>query len=139
GSSCDGIDGICLAEEVNGFTERCIWQQGETTCPAGPYTERTVYYSDSSDTRECASETCSCEPTGSCSATVGLETMGSCSPVPALSLSTGTCFDKGDLTIQYGHITDRDADELACVAQAFDGSVVGTVAQTGASTYCCLP
>ena len=64
--ACDG-DAECFADPA---VPACVWRQGEHACPAGEFSERTVYYTGGiTDTRSCTQ--CECgDPEGSCPSSV---------------------------------------------------------------------
>jgi hypothetical protein len=72
--------GICVPKQKEPFEdELCVYQRGDLACPAGPYREKSVYFTNVQDSRACSACECS-SPTGtSCTGSMSLYTDQSCS------------------------------------------------------------
>ncbi len=67
----------------------CIVQQGDVACPAGPYSDKRVYYTAINDTRDCSP--CSCDSDCSYSWNVYDDADTSCGSALASKTSAGEC------------------------------------------------
>jgi hypothetical protein len=54
-----GDGGVCTPDPADGFESIwCIYQQGDLDCPAGPFSDKQVFYTAAEDTRDCTNCTC---------------------------------------------------------------------------------
>lgn len=72
-AAAECADGTCLDALDEAFDEVCIFADGHNACPAGPYSEQVVVFTELNDTRACSE--CSCDaPQGSCTGQVRYQT-----------------------------------------------------------------
>jgi hypothetical protein len=56
----------------------CVYQRGDLACPAGPYRNKSVYFTGVDDTRSCTACDCSSPTATTCSGSMQLYTDQSC-------------------------------------------------------------
>ena len=119
----------------------CVWQKGDTTCPASPsvYAEKHVYYGGIDDTRTCSACACGAAAAGSCGA-VGVYAPGACTSL-VIEAPSGTCtaFPAAVPTgteIPLLWLPDRVTGR-ACAASG--GAPSGSAAPADPTTFCCIP
>lgn len=131
--SCEG-GGTCL-EAAGGSAPTCIYQAGDTECPDGPYTERTVSYREILDTRVCSSCTCAA-PVGDCHGVIGFWIDGQFTN--ALFSTLDGCIDLSFTPNRAEFFPDPvSAGTVECAPAG--GELVGEAVLDDAITTCCLP
>ena len=94
GGSIGGGCGVnqCMPRPSENFGKTlCIAHSGEVACPAGPYTDRSVYFTAASDSRSCTN--CDCgAPTGMvCTGKLALATDTGCTADVTTLTTVGQC------------------------------------------------
>jgi hypothetical protein len=131
---------LCLPVPEPPFEgELCIWRSGEVLCPSGSaYDQRSMRYTDYSDTRDCATCTCG-SPAGSCAgSSVTLVDLAGCATgyVELADLpGSETCVLSSSAAMTRAAILDKVAD-TACTASA--ASLEGSVVENTPITICCM-
>ncbi len=131
--TCEG--GTCVAPASEPFSKICISKSGDEPCPSGsPYSEREVYYQGTSDTRSCATTSCSCQLDGTCGY-VDLFSDTACS-VPVVgasaSLNASACYENA----KSGHFAT--SNDLACIPEPISEKPTGSLTPSDPVTVCCL-
>ncbi len=124
--------GVCVPQSGS-FDRLCIHRNGDEACPAGGYTERSVFYGGFDDTRGCSTCTCG-TATGSCSGRVDLKT-GSCTGTIVDSAASGAC-TSGSVSPTHAVLASF-ASSGSC--QESTVTATGTVAERDPVTFCCEP
>jgi len=128
--ACD--TGVCIPPAPEGFESQwCIYQQGDIECPAGEYPNKTIFYSDVEDTRACSN--CQCgSAASSCTERQLLIFDGQdCAGEPSLIVDpTGVC-----VAATGGSIAGTPSEAACPVTEA--PVAQGSIAPTGAFTFCC--
>ena len=135
-AGCD-VGSLCMRMPSAPFQPlACIWMQGDVACPEGDYTERSVYYTDFSDTRGCG--TCGCgDAEGTCEGNVRTFQDQTCtSPVNTFT-ADGVCRQGGALGVGSAEWEWADDDVIAS-CDPVGGAPEGLAAPTGPYTFCCL-
>jgi len=131
-----GDGGDCAPKPPADFDNAiCIVRDGEHSCPAGQYSEQFVRYTSYNDNRTCSG--CSCgAPSGTCGGAVRLKhsaSLSSCSggTTDRVLLSESSC--------GYAPSAEQATYTPDPVASCAAGSsqLSGSVAPSGAVTYCC--
>jgi hypothetical protein len=135
--SCDA-DTMCVPRPSHPFEQGvCIWTEGDEPCPAGTdFAERTVMYTEVSDTRGCSECSCSAAIGEACDeATVNLWRLAD---LPVTVPADGNC--------QYADLGSSDAWTVIIVdpdepsggsCESEGGEPQGLVAPAAAITFCC--
>lgn len=145
GKGC-GATSACIPVPKSPFGFTCMYKVGDNPCPSGPYTHKHVYYTGYQDGRTCSA--CSCgSPTGqNCSGTVKTYT-DSCSSDETVMSVPNQCYPipPDSSTAPYdGGLEDTRGSVFTAGAPAGGscspggGQKSGSVASTGAVTFCCL-
>ncbi|MCA9591953.1 MAG: hypothetical protein KC776_01540 [Myxococcales bacterium] len=135
-SSTAGLCGsgeTCLPSKPSG-SSMCIYVLGDTACPTTGYSEKHLFYTGVSDSRECSA--CSCgTPKGGCSAgTLSFYNNGAgCMGVPSSTTSMASCGSHGFCSMKYA----AAKPSVSCTPSA--STLSGSVSATGAQTFCCMP
>jgi hypothetical protein len=134
-------DQLCVPNLVQPLDGFCIYREGSHACPSGPYSERTVYAEDVTDTRTCSA--CACgSPTGTCSGSVAFTYANGAGTTCGddfleTTASFESCVDidavRGTLGVSAAPATPSGS----CTATG--GAVQGSVSVSGEVTVCCLP
>lgn len=131
GNSCDG-GGTCVPDPGPGFGTTCIYVEGDSACPAGPYNDQQVVHRTLEDTRGC--DTCTCgDPTGSCGGEVRFILDACGGPNTAGSIDVDTC---GTIIAAAGgarYVADPSFD---CAPTG--GDATGSATPSDPVTLCCL-
>lgn len=134
GGEC-GDGGVCTPMAPDGFEPTlCIYMEGEQECPAGDFSEQLIFHSGVEDTRNCTS--CACGmAAASCMGSLEVFSSADCSGAAVASCGVNACTagvaGGQSIAIDYG-------GEGACPVMT-PPEATGTVATTGAFTYCCQP
>lgn len=126
--ACD--DGVCLPEIPAGFENKwCIYQQGDLECPSA-FPEKTVFWSDVEDTRQCS--TCQCGALASCEeAELLVYEAEDCAGEPiAVLTDSSECTELSGASV----IADYGGEECPVTQQS---EPQGTIEPTGEFTFCC--
>ncbi len=130
---CDGGE-ICLPPLPEGFESKwCLYKDNDVDCPAGPYSKKTVFWTDVDDTRTCSTCACGTPGAASCEDTeVFVYEDLDCAGEPIASVpATGQCVEATGQSV-----APSSAAEPQCpVTQASEPE--GDVTPTGAFTFCC--
>jgi hypothetical protein len=125
--------GACLREPA---TPICIFQEGETECPAGPYSERTVSYQAIEDSRACSS--CECGPAeGVCDGPITFS-IEDTTVFQQFDPST-SCIDLPFTPTHGGHAIAGSPATESAICQATTSTPSGTALPAAPMTTCCLP
>lgn len=141
GAGCTGTD-VCQPKPAQGFESGlCIHHDGELDCPAGPFTNKHVFYTGVTDTRGCTA--CGCgAPTGAtCAATIQVFSTGpaTCTGIPVASFTAGSCANLlGNPAVASRRATVTTAPTGGQCGPT-GGAPTGTAVGSGATTYCCIP
>jgi hypothetical protein len=135
GGSCGGDSGVCMPLAPEGFEDSlCIYMEGENDCPAGDFSEQFIQYSGVDDTRNCSS--CQCGmAAASCMGTMEVFSSNDCTGEPIAEAGINACA----MNVSGGNSVGIDyGGEGVCPVMS-PPEAVGTIATTGAFTYCCTP
>lgn len=128
-----GDGGVCLPPLPEGFEDNwCMYRQGDHECPAGPYSNKSIFWSGAEDTRACSN--CQC---GSAGATcndvqVNVWAGSDCEGVPAATISVNSCTNVTGNSV--AQVTEGNA---VCPVNE-DSAPMGSVAAMGEFTFCCV-
>jgi hypothetical protein len=116
-------------------TKLCIHKHGDSLCPAGEYSEKTLVHADVTDTRACSD--CSCgSATVTCKGTLQLNTTATCDPssVENYDLPYQSCwfFSTGAKVAMKYVATPTNP---SCVPSG--GEASGSVVEASPETFCC--
>ncbi len=130
---CDGGE-ICIPPLPEGFESNwCLYKDGDAECPAGPYSNKTVFWTDVDDTRTCS--TCACGSSGMASCgdiEIYVYADPDCAGEPVASVpATEQCVDATGQSVAMS----AAAEPQCLVTQMSEPE--GDVAATGAFTFCC--
>jgi len=135
GGEC-GDDSICTPIVPEGFEDTlCIYMEGEQDCPAGDFTEQFVHHSGVVDDRDCTYCGCGPAPATNCTGTLNVFSSADCSGDPIANCSTNACTSG----ITGGQSVSVDYGESVGCPVMTPPAVEGSIAPTGAFTYCCTP
>ena len=134
GASC-GDDGVCMPVAPEGFEDTlCIYMEGENECPAGDFSEQFIQYSGVDDTRNCSS--CQCGmAAASCMGTMEVYSSNDCTGEPIAEAGINACA----MNVSGGNSVAIDYGGEGVCPVMTPPEPVGTIATTGAFTYCCTP
>ncbi len=132
---CDG-GASCI--DAGGTGSVCVWQAGDHACPAGDFSERTVYFrGDISDGRSCTA--CSCgTPQGSCPTTEARLHEGYYCNGPSVGIRQNceeACFGPGCETYAISAGLSLGAAQASC--EPSTSEVQGAATGTDPVTVCC--
>jgi hypothetical protein len=122
----------CLDPPPGSFVAAfCIYQEGETDCPTGPYAMRSVYHTGYEDGRSCADD-CGCSGASvTCEGTVNLYGDQACGD-SAETLAAGVCGQPANPVAAVEYVASPSG---GCTATG--GATEGGVEATGPVTFCC--
>lgn len=127
-----GDGGICLPDQPAGFEDTwCMYKQGDHECPAGPYSNKSRFWSGADDTRECSNCTCGTEGTSCNDAEVLVFAGADCEGEPVGSIAPNTCSN-----ITGNSVAGSIGAESPCPVTAMPEPMGAVVAQ-GDFTFCC--
>lgn len=130
-----GDGGVCTPDPAEGFEDIwCIYQQGDLDCPAGPFSEKQVFYTAAEDTRDCTN--CQCGSAGiSCSdLEVGVYAGTDCAGEPVSTIAAdGVC------TAAVGGSVAGNFGESALCPVTEPSLPEGALTAMGPFTFCCQP
>lgn len=134
GASC-GDDGVCMPIAPEGFEDSlCIYMEGENECPAGDFSEQFIHYSGVDDTRNCSS--CQCGmAAATCMGTMEVYAADDCTGEPIAETAVNAC----TMNVSGGNSVAIDYGGDSVCPVMTPPEAVGTIATTGAFTYCCTP
>ncbi len=125
----------CLPEPPAGFESRvCVWQPGELDCPSGDYSDRFIRHGDYADTRNCATCTCG-DPTGECTGTVFLRSLGDCAGTVGLSAAIGDGCDANVGNVESAEAGTLSVSNTSCEPSV--GTAIGEAEPEDPYTLCC--
>ncbi|EYF02820.1 hypothetical protein [Chondromyces apiculatus] len=120
----------------------CISKTGNNACPAGPFTQKHVYYGGVDDSRDCLND-CSCAPAanGSCPATVSLYSDPGANSCVTLvtSFPAGTCMNIAGNPTLAGRTVSTPGAPTGGTCPASGGTPNGTATPIEPTTICCIP
>lgn len=136
GAGCDS--GTCVPKGGPDFQSGyCVAAAGDVACPSGPFQDRTVYYADAMDTRNCAPCDCSAPSGQTCTGATSLYTDDTCTIVGASIPNADQCkslSSLGAMSAEYLEAANQPAGG-ACAPSG--GGPTGAITLTGAMTVCC--
>lgn len=127
-----GDDGVCLPPLPEGFEDNwCMYRQGDHECPAGPYSNKSIFWSGAEDTRACSN--CQCGSAGAtCNDVQVMVFAGAdCEGVPAATIDVNTCSNV------VGNSVAQVVEGNAVCPVTEDSAPMGGVAAMGEFTFCC--
>jgi hypothetical protein len=128
--SCS-VGGTCQPDTAASL---CIWVEGDTDCPAGPYETQIVRYLGVEDTRGCSE--CSCgSPEGSCGGDVELLTSG-CGIMGVLEGKVDVDAGCADIN-EVPTFAEYKAQVVDAACPANGGETVGEALPASPVTFCC--
>jgi hypothetical protein len=128
---CD--EGICVPPLPEGFENKwCMYQTGDLECPAGPFANKELFYSNVEDTRACSN--CQCGTSGTTCDTVELMafTGADCAGDPIATMTAAT--DCVDLVV--GSVAGNFFTDGGCPVTE-PSMPQGAIMPTGPYTFCC--
>jgi hypothetical protein len=136
--TCEDAEDLCVSPPAEPLSEViCIWQAGDTECPQGDYSVKTLLHDGFTDTRDC--EACLCgDPTGTCTEpVVRMHAQNNCPCVTAACDFGYTCKETPYSTVVYGLElrTLPTVDTAWCTPS--DPQVTGDATADDPRTLCC--
>jgi hypothetical protein len=128
----------CLPDLVNPLEAWCIYRDGDHACPAGPFSERTIYNDGFTDGRSCSTCTCG-SPSGSCSGSMDFsyQNVQNCFGSFLLdSVPYGSC---AQIDTSVGPVAAPRTPVATASCPPTGGTLQGSVTRSGAVTFCCMP
>jgi hypothetical protein len=145
GAGCGA--GVCVPRPAPPFDDTiCVYQAGDLPCPSGPYSVRTVFYTNADDTRACSA--CDCgAPTGtSCAGTMKLYTDTACTMDEVILSSVNQCSnlppDSTPPPPPYASLRSmiyQGAPTGSGSCASIPSSASGSVSEQDPITVCCTP
>lgn len=130
--SCSDGTGVCLPAQPEGFEDTwCMYKQGNFECPAGPYSNKSTFWSGAEDTRECSNCTCGTAGTNCNDAELLVFSGADCEGDPVATVGVNTCSNVVGLSVA-GSI---GADSPCPVTSMPEP--MGSVEAMGEFTFCC--
>jgi hypothetical protein len=142
GAGCN-VGQICLPRPAVPFEPGlCISSEGDVSCPAGPFTQRHVFYGDVMDDRSCMDD-CSCGAAsgGTCPTTItlyGSTQTGTCTGA-VVSLPAGTCANLQNNPTLAGRTATQPGAPQGGTCTASGGIPTGGTTPISPTTFCCTP
>jgi hypothetical protein len=115
----------------------CIVHDGDQACPAGPYTDRRLYYAAIDDTRDCTA--CSCATDCSYRWQVFDDSDTSCGTPKASLTSAGQCTAVTIASASSGKIRVGVSISGSGACTASGGAPTGAAQASAPFTACCVP
>ena len=125
----------------------CVRKDGDNTCPPGQFTQKHVFYTGATDTRDCTDCECGNPSGGSCTATVKMfktPTVNSCTiagdlvaTINATSQAAACADIAGNPLVASRQATFSAVSGGTCAKSG--GQPTGTAVPSGATTFCCIP
>ncbi len=147
---CEG-DEVCVPELSAGFiSAHCVYTEGDVPCPVGTdFSNRTVYFAEITDTRDCSSCSCGAAQNTDCDGSVSffatyIQSGGGFVTDPAeVEPATGACRQiDPNLTptagVTYGMVYDPETP-TSSGCNPIGGDAQGSVSADDAFTVCCTP
>jgi hypothetical protein len=139
GGGCPGAE-VCQPHPPGEpfLTGLCVFKGGDNTCPAGPFSDRHVFYETAMDTRGCTSCSCSAPSGSTCDVSVTIYSDLTSCTTPVTTFNAGAC---GNLSGNPA-VIGRSAAVLppsggSCNASG--GQPTGSVTAILPTTFCCIP
>lgn len=131
-----GSGQACIADAPSGYAGVCVFRVGDFPCPSG-YPNRTVYYEDFTDTRDCTS--CSCAPSGwNCNTNLtpyqSLDCTDTAGPKASVKTSSPRCTNQSNMTAFKVSVVTKTAGSCGVTSNT---SLTGAAAATKPQTVCC--
>jgi hypothetical protein len=151
-SECHDPEKTCAAASIPAAANfrRCIHKGGDNDCPAGPYTDKRIFYDRYTDARSCSACACSPPQKSGCVGKVTFYEDPFCSGVPVNGYPVDVdykpwkpeddifCVDVG----WPGHFYSKRLEYmnyLPGTCEPSGGEPQGAVIATDPTTICCLP
>lgn len=129
-SCSDG--GVCLPAQPEGFEDNwCMYKQGDHECPAGPYGNKSIFWSGAEDTRGCSNCTCGTSGTSCSDTQVEIYDLPNCEGAPSTTITAG-----GACMMVTGQSFAGSSASASCPVTTM-AEPVGSVAPMGEFTFCC--
>jgi hypothetical protein len=131
---CDEDGSVCAPAAPDGFESGlCIFTQGESECPDGPFSDRTVLFSSVDDRRGCSECECGAPPAVNCEGVFDMYDSTDCSGTLVASGPNNGC---SGAVANVGSIHVNLPGDPQC---GVDGpsEPEGTAEPVGLFTYCC--
>lgn len=131
-----GSGQACIEDAPSGFAGVCVFRVGDFPCPNG-YPNRSVYYEDFTDTRDCTG--CSCAPSGwNCNTNLTRYQSSNCTGTTGSNVSVKTsspvCTDNLSMTSFKVSAVTKTAGACGVTSNT---SLTGAAAATKPQTVCC--
>lgn len=139
-----GTGEVCAPELSASFVSSyCVYSEGDRPCPVGSeYSERTVYYADEADSRECSDCSCGAAQGVVCGGSVEFNLLYSAGIDPGeIEPANGTCRsvipnETATAGVSYGIEYDPNLP-FSSGCSAIGGNPIGSVSEVDAFTVCC--
>jgi hypothetical protein len=141
GKGCTGQQ-VCQPKPPAPFKGHvCIEQAGDVACPAGPFSSKTVFYGDFTDTRDCTACTCGAASGGNCEITLHLfsdPAVGVCA-TEVVQLKAGGCalIPANAGIFGWTDAVTKNPSGGGCPPTG-QSTPTGSVVPKGPTTFCCL-
>lgn len=131
GQAC-GDGGTCLPTAPEGFEAGlCIYKDGDQECPAGAYANKSVFYANVEDTRECSN--CSCgSASATCTAPLQVFEGPDCEGVPLAEIAPNSACTQ----VTGGSVAMAGDDDGGCPVSS-PAEPAGAIVPSGPFTFCC--
>ncbi len=130
--------GVCAPDPTGTAFQLCIYQDGDTTCPAGPYTVKISMDTGFTDDRGCSP--CGCDaPSAKCSGgSASISSDATCSQ-GALTVVPSGCIPFGSQTTgpYYAQLVTQPTPGTGLCTPT-GGAQIGAANPTGPTTLCCM-
>ncbi|HMR09488.1 MAG TPA: hypothetical protein PKA88_27100, partial [Polyangiaceae bacterium] len=132
-----GVGQACIPDAPSGFAGVCVFRVGDHPCPSGYSANRTVYYEDFTDTRDCTS--CSCAPSGwNCSTNLTRYQTSNCTGTTGSNTVVSTSNPKCSNGLNMSSFTVSAVTKTAgTCGVATNTNLTGTTTPTKPQTVCC--
>lgn len=128
---------VCLPVVAPPFQpELCIARSGNHACSA-PYTQRSDFFEQTTDTRNCTSCTCDTPLGGSCGGSIVLSIPGPTCGGPGIAYPDGSCMPLSPTATSAAILGPLNLTGASCASGG--GQPIGSVTPSSRVTVCCLP
>jgi hypothetical protein len=121
----------------------CVAALGDDDCPGSPYTEKHLSFTGTQDGRSCSQCKCGAPSGGKCTARISIYPDSACASSKGYTLGSDSTMSAWCDDLPAGPLGSKSAtvsmDEPGSCQPADGGAPIGSVTQTGTTTFCCIP
>lgn len=134
-------DQVCAGRSGETFARQfCVYQDGEVACPAGPYSQQTVFYRGVDDTRACASCDCGPPTARTCGGVVRLYSTNDCPSSSFQTIPANDSCTKGSFTaVAATYVPSSPAGGSCEPSTGSPPFIPGSATPKDPVTVCCMP